>query len=110
MSGTFSGVAMMVRRSLRQHALSSFITVVSVALATGLVMAVFGIAMNMPGLRYNRVGAGPTRFQRWFVPFLALVCGVLIMIAAGTTLALALVVRAVRRRSEGRSMPEEKRP
>lgn len=38
------------------------------------------------------------------------VCGVLIMIAAGTTLALALVVRAGRRRSERTPMPEEKRP
>ena len=33
----------MVRRSLRQHALSTSITLLSVALATGLVMSVFGI-------------------------------------------------------------------
>ncbi len=33
----------LVRRSLRQHALSSFVTIVSVALAAGLTMAVFAI-------------------------------------------------------------------
>ena len=36
-----SGIALIVRRSLKQHALSTLVTVVSVALATGLVMAVF---------------------------------------------------------------------
>ena len=38
-----SGILLMVRRSLRQHALSTSITLLSVALATGLVMSVFGI-------------------------------------------------------------------
>lgn len=37
------GIAMMVRRSLRQHALSTFVTAFSVALAAGLLMAVFVI-------------------------------------------------------------------
>ena len=38
-----SSLLLIVRRSLRQHALSSVITILSVALATGLVMAVFGL-------------------------------------------------------------------
>lgn len=38
-----SGLILMVRRSLRQHALSTFVTVLSVALASGLVMAVFSV-------------------------------------------------------------------
>ncbi|MBI3830785.1 MAG: ABC transporter permease [Planctomycetes bacterium] len=38
-----SGILLLVRRSLRQHALSTCITVGSVALACGLVMAVFSI-------------------------------------------------------------------
>ncbi|MCW8129455.1 MAG: ABC transporter permease [Planctomycetota bacterium] len=38
-----SGILLLVRRSLRQHALSTGITVASVALACGLVMAVFSI-------------------------------------------------------------------
>jgi putative ABC transport system permease protein len=38
-----NGILLMVRRSLRQHALSTSITLLSVALATGLVMSVFGI-------------------------------------------------------------------
>ncbi|HEY3321088.1 MAG TPA: FtsX-like permease family protein [Planctomycetota bacterium] len=37
------GLFLIVRRSLRQHALSTLITVVSVALASGLVMAVFSV-------------------------------------------------------------------
>lgn len=37
------GLMLIVRRSLRQHALSTSVTVVSVALACGLVMAVFAI-------------------------------------------------------------------
>src|SRR6266576_4460943 len=37
------GLMALVRRSLRQHALSSAITVVSVGLAAGLTMAVFAI-------------------------------------------------------------------
>ena len=43
MSGILSSAPLMVRRSLRQHALSSCVTVVSVALAAGLVMAVFAV-------------------------------------------------------------------
>lgn len=39
-----SGAVLIVRKSLRQHALSSLVTVASVALATGLVMAVFSVA------------------------------------------------------------------
>jgi len=39
----FNGLFLMVRRSLRQHALSTFVTVLSVALASGLVMAVFSV-------------------------------------------------------------------
>ncbi len=38
-----AGVLLMVRRSLRQHALSSTVTILSVALATGLLMSVFSI-------------------------------------------------------------------
>jgi putative ABC transport system permease protein len=38
-----AGLPLLVRRSLRQHALSTAITVASVALATGLVLAVFAI-------------------------------------------------------------------
>jgi len=38
-----SGVLRIVRRSLRQHAVSTLITAGSVALACGLVMAVFSI-------------------------------------------------------------------
>ena len=42
-SGSFSALFLLVRRSLRQHALSTGITVFSVALASGLVMAVFSV-------------------------------------------------------------------
>ncbi len=38
-----SGQLMIVRHSLRQHALSTVVTVLSVALASGLVMAVFAV-------------------------------------------------------------------
>jgi len=38
-----TGLFLIVRRSLRQHALSTFVTVISVALASGLVMAVFSV-------------------------------------------------------------------
>jgi putative ABC transport system permease protein len=41
--GPIMGLGLMVRRSLRQHLLSTIITVLSVALAAGLVMAVFVI-------------------------------------------------------------------
>ncbi|MEX2216781.1 MAG: FtsX-like permease family protein [Phycisphaeraceae bacterium] len=40
---TVAGIILMLRRSLRQHALSTLITVVSVGLATGLLMSVFSI-------------------------------------------------------------------
>lgn len=43
MSFGISGVWLMVRRSLRQHALATLITALSVALAAGLVMSVFAI-------------------------------------------------------------------
>ena len=43
MSHGISGIVLIVRRSLRQHALSTCITVLSVALASGLVMAVFSV-------------------------------------------------------------------
>lgn len=43
MSGGFGALLLIVRRSLRQHALSTVVTVSSVALAAGLVMAVFSI-------------------------------------------------------------------
>ncbi|MCA9414284.1 MAG: hypothetical protein KC944_23935, partial [Candidatus Omnitrophica bacterium] len=42
-SSTLSGIFLMVRRSLRQHALSTAITMFSIALASGLVMSVFSI-------------------------------------------------------------------
>jgi len=38
-----SGLALLVRRSLQQHALSTCITIFSVALASGLVMAIFSV-------------------------------------------------------------------
>ena len=38
-----SGIFMLVRRSLRQHALSSAVTMLSIALAAGLVMTVFSL-------------------------------------------------------------------
>jgi len=41
--GKFGGLILMVRRSLRQHALSTLVTVISGALASGLVLAVFSI-------------------------------------------------------------------
>ena len=43
MSG-LGALVLIVRRSLRQHALSTSITVLSAALASGLVMAVFAVA------------------------------------------------------------------
>ena len=43
MNSPASRLALMVRRSLRQHALSTAVTVFSAALATGLVMSVFAI-------------------------------------------------------------------
>ncbi len=41
--GRLGALALMVRRSLRQHALSTAVTVLSVALASGLTMAVFAV-------------------------------------------------------------------
>lgn len=38
-----SGLGLIIRRSLQQHALSTVVTVLAVALASGLVMAVFAI-------------------------------------------------------------------
>jgi putative ABC transport system permease protein len=49
----------LVRRSLRQHALSSVITVVSVALACGLTMAVFAIKSQT----YDAFTGGPVGFD-----------------------------------------------
>ncbi len=42
----FRGIAMIVRRSLRQHALSTSVTVLSAALGCGLVMAVFSVSQQ----------------------------------------------------------------
>ncbi len=42
-SSTLSGILLMVRRSLRQHAFSTAITLFSISLASGLVMSVFSI-------------------------------------------------------------------
>ena len=44
--GRFAALGLIVRRSLRQHALSTFITVMSTALASGLVMAVFAVSQQ----------------------------------------------------------------
>lgn len=43
MASGIAGLLLLVRRSLRQHALSTCVTVLSVALASGLVMAVFSV-------------------------------------------------------------------
>lgn len=43
MTGGLSGIWLMVRRSLRQHAMSTAITCVSISLATGLTISVFSI-------------------------------------------------------------------
>lgn len=42
----FGGIPLLVLRSLRQHAVSSVITMITAALATGLVMAVFAISQQ----------------------------------------------------------------
>ncbi len=44
MTGSLPGLLLIVRRSLRQHALSTAVTVASVGLATGLVMAVLAVS------------------------------------------------------------------
>src|SRR5438552_2802377 len=58
-SGTLGAVALMVRRSLRHHFLSTLITSLSVALAAGLVMAVFAIRTQT----YQAFTGGPVGFD-----------------------------------------------
>jgi putative ABC transport system permease protein len=53
------GLMMIVRRSLRQHLLSTIITVVSVGLAAGLTMAVFAIKQQT----YDAFTGGPAGFD-----------------------------------------------
>lgn len=53
------GLALLVRKSLRQHALSSAVTAVSVALATGLLMAVFALNTQT----YLAFTGGPAGFD-----------------------------------------------
>ena len=53
------GLLGMVRRSLRQHALSTAVTVLSTALASGLAMAVFGISQQA----YEAFTGGQTGFD-----------------------------------------------
>lgn len=57
--GAWGGLALLVRRSLRQHALSTFVTVCSAALASGLVMAVFSINAQT----YKAFAGGPLGFD-----------------------------------------------
>jgi putative ABC transport system permease protein len=54
-----AGLMLLVRRSLRQHALSTAITVLSVALASGLVIAVFAIKTQT----YDAFTGGPIGFD-----------------------------------------------
>lgn len=49
MTGGLRGVLLMVRRSLRQHALSTLVTLMAVGLASGLTMAVFSIQEQSMG-------------------------------------------------------------
>lgn len=56
---TLGGILLMVRRSLRHHALSTAITCFSVALAAGLVMAVFAIKSQT----YQAFTGGPIGFD-----------------------------------------------
>ena len=53
------GVALIVRRSLRQHALSTGVTLLATALAAGLVMAVFSIQAQT----YEAFTGGPAGFD-----------------------------------------------
>ncbi|HVO33485.1 MAG TPA: ABC transporter permease [Elusimicrobiota bacterium] len=53
------GLLGMVRRSLRQHALSTAVTVISTAMASGLAMAVFGISQQA----YDAFTGGQTGFD-----------------------------------------------
>ncbi len=57
--GTLAGFILLVRRSLSQHALSTLVTVVSVALASGLVMSIFSIKTQT----YNAFTGGPVGFD-----------------------------------------------
>jgi putative ABC transport system permease protein len=54
-----SGIMLIVRRSLSQHALSTTITLISVALASGLVMAVFSVNDQT----YDAFTGGPVGFD-----------------------------------------------
>src|SRR5258706_15420331 len=54
-----NAIVMIVRRSLRQHAVSTLVTVTSVALATGLVMAVFCVRQQT----YDAFTGGPVGFD-----------------------------------------------
>src|SRR5258706_15734015 len=54
-----SGIMLIVRRSLSQHALSTTITLISVALASGLVMAVFCVNDQT----YDAFTGGPVGFD-----------------------------------------------
>jgi putative ABC transport system permease protein len=54
-----AGLMLIVRRSLRQHALSTFVTLFSVALASGLVMAVFSVNEQT----YDAFTGGPVGFD-----------------------------------------------
>jgi putative ABC transport system permease protein len=54
-----TGIIHMLRRSLRQHALSSLVTIISVALAAGLLMAVFSIKQQT----HNAFTSGATGFD-----------------------------------------------
>lgn len=56
---TASGVALIVRRSLRQHALSTAVTLAATALASGLVMSVFSIQKQS----YEAFTGGSTGFD-----------------------------------------------
>ncbi len=59
MISQFSAIFLMVRRSLRQHALSSLVTIISVALAAGLLMSVFSIKQQT----HNAFTSGATGFD-----------------------------------------------
>ena len=59
MSGRLRAVILMVRRSLRQHFLSTGVTVLSVALGSGLVMAVFGVSQQA----HDAFTGGPVGFD-----------------------------------------------
>ncbi|MEZ4546745.1 MAG: hypothetical protein R3B51_03060 [Thermodesulfobacteriota bacterium] len=54
-----SGIFLIARKSLAQHRLSTIITVLSVAMAAGLVMAVFSIRDQT----YDAFAGGPTGFD-----------------------------------------------